>query len=61
MPNLNIWGEGDLKDNQSASERQHLQSHQYHKFEVAGANPKFDGYEFELNQAVIQCLKGQKP
>jgi len=59
LPILDIWGEGDVKDDQSASERKTLQSPHYQQVQISGANHKFDGYDFELNGAVIQWLKAQ--
>jgi len=60
IPVLDIWGGNNGKDSNSASEREGLVSGKYKQVEISGANHKFEGYESELVDAVVDWLKLQK-
>lgn len=53
---LDIYGGGDSKDSNSASDRVHLVSNRYTQKSIKNANHKFDGYNQELTKAVSDWL-----
>ena len=57
IPILDIWGADDDKDAKSASAREYLISDRYKQVSINGANHKFDGYDDELNNTIIDWLK----
>lgn len=60
IPVLDIYGGANTKDYDFALEREEMVSSTYKQVEIPGANHKFEGYEDELVEAVVKCLKEQK-
>lgn len=60
IPVLDIWGENNWKDSNSAIEREKMISSTYKQVKISGANHKFEGYEAELVEAVVNWLEAQK-
>ena len=53
---LDIYGGGDSKDSNSASDRSHLTSSKYVQKSIKNANHKFDGYNQELTNTTSNWL-----
>lgn len=57
LPILDIWGNSNKKDKNSAKKRKYLISNSYTQIPILGANHKFNGFEQELKDAVILWLE----
>lgn len=57
LPTLDIWGGGSHKDVDAANEREIFQSDTYTQIEIPAANHKFDDYETEFVDAVLEWIK----
>ena len=54
---LDIWGGDNLKDSKSAAKRSDMVSDKYTQVSIDDGNHKFEGYESEFVQAVVDWLK----
>lgn len=57
LPVLDLWGGGNANDVRAAAERESLLSRNYSQQAVPGAGHKFDGYEQEMLELVVDWLE----
>jgi len=59
IPVLDLWGGGNDKDSDAASDREGFISARYKQVAISGANHKLDGYDSDLVSSVIKWLQAQ--